>query len=240
MHFEISAELVLDQPFLWVALWELKLSSPQSATRKVGVSKEEVRMDVLIIAVLWVVNLGISFWNARAVGLCWVEAKHAGGYYQFMAWIGAIMAASGFTWCILIFAAIGAGMLGFLEPDAVVAALSLGYLILIPGILFAGYVIMLDSWARAYRERSWTNLGVAGYNTFANAYNTYHAISGVGQSFGNVSKFFSGSDRSSSKNSGALLVILLVVLALLAGILITAAIISHYAASEPLPARPRR
>jgi hypothetical protein len=45
-----------------------------------------------MIIFLWLLNLGISLWNAYAVGKVWVEAKHAGGGYRFMAWMGYLMA----------------------------------------------------------------------------------------------------------------------------------------------------
>jgi len=38
-----------------------------------------------MIFFIWILNLGISIWNAYAVGKVWVEAKHAGGGYRFMA-----------------------------------------------------------------------------------------------------------------------------------------------------------
>jgi hypothetical protein len=35
-------------------------------------------MDLLLIAVIWFGNLLISYWNARVVGLAWVETKRLG------------------------------------------------------------------------------------------------------------------------------------------------------------------
>jgi hypothetical protein len=64
----------------------------------------------LIAIILWLVNLGISIWNAVAVGRAWVESKHAGGI-----------------------------------------ALSVGYIVIVLGVLSSGAVIMLDSWVAALR-----------------------------------------------------------------------------------------
>jgi|GEM_PF-5353314 hypothetical protein len=36
------------------------------------------------IAVIWLINFGISIWNARVVGLIWVEAKQLGGFANFL------------------------------------------------------------------------------------------------------------------------------------------------------------
>ena len=51
----------------------------------------------LIAVILWCVNLGISIWNAYAVGGAWVESNHAGGFSRLVAWAGAVMSAFGFT-----------------------------------------------------------------------------------------------------------------------------------------------
>jgi hypothetical protein len=192
------------------------------------------------VVLIWVLNLGISFWNAYAVGRAWVETKHAGGWPHFMAWMGAIMSASGFTWCYLLLLALVAYWAEWLTTDQVGAMINLGYVLLIPGILFSGLMITVDSWAQAYRRRTLGSFGTAAYNTFAQIHNTYNAISGMGQAFRGLTAFFQGSGdsrRKDSDNSGAvLLVILLVLLALFGGILTTAAIIRRIAArGGPLP-----
>ena len=57
----------------------------------------EQQIPWFTIGFLWILNFGISWWNAYAVGVTWVETKNMGGYQRFMAWMGAIMSASGFT-----------------------------------------------------------------------------------------------------------------------------------------------
>lgn len=189
-------------------------------------------MALLFIFLILLLNLGISFWNAKAVGNAWVEAKHAGGWNYFMCWMGALMSALGFTYCYSIIAIFGAVAAGYLDIRAAEAALSLSYLLVIPGVLFAGYAIMLDSWARAYRERSIASVGIAGYNTFANIYNTYNAIKDVPDAWHNVTDFFKNSDD----DSGKALILLLVVAAALAGFITTYFIVTTTAANdEPLP-----
>jgi hypothetical protein len=197
-------------------------------------------MSFLLIALIWVVNFGISIWNAYAVGKCWVESKHAGGWPRFLAWMGAIMSASGFTWCYLILLALLAWYAGWLTQGQIEVALNLGYLLVIPGVLFSGLMITVDSWAAAYRRRTLASYGTAAYNTFAQISNTYYAVNDMGKAFRNVVGFFKGDSRngdSGKDNSNAvLLVILLVLLALAGGILTTAAIIHRLAASEgPVP-----
>ena len=45
-------------------------------------------MGHALFVLVWIMNFGISIWNAYAVGKVWVESKHAGGWHRFMAWIG--------------------------------------------------------------------------------------------------------------------------------------------------------
>lgn len=185
-----------------------------------------------MLVLMLLLNMGISLWNAYATGKAWVEAKYAGGWPRFMTWMGAIMAASGLSWCILIVLILGAVSLGKITPNWGEVGLDLGYILIIPGILFSGLMITVDSWARAFRTKKILDFGLAGYNSFAQIYNTYHAIQGMGPAFAKVfSAFFGGK----GKKSGATVVLFLVVIALGSGIIITAAIIHHVAASTPLP-----
>jgi len=185
-----------------------------------------------MLTLLIILNIAISLWNAYATGKAWVEAKYAGGWPRFMTWMGAVMAASGLSWCILILLILGAVGLGKLTPYWGEVGLDLGYILIIPGILFSGLMITVDSWARAFRTRKVLDFGIAGYNSFAQVYNTYHAIQGIGPAFGKVFEAFTG---GKDKKDGSTIVLILVVFALGAGILITAAIIHHVAASAPLP-----
>lgn len=211
-------------------------------------------MNYLIIVCIWLLNFGISVWNAYAVGSSWAETKTAGGWPRFMAWMGWIMSASGFSWCYLIVLAIGAHELGVpwfvdgqlqsltLPTRETIVAIQIGYLLIIPGILFSGVAIMLDSWARAWRERTFSNMGTAAWNTYAQIHNTYEAIHGFGDAFASVAEYFtsrkSSSDDDDDKNGGAILVLMLaiVALALLGGVLTTSAIVSVAAGRTALPA----
>jgi hypothetical protein len=195
-----------------------------------------------LFALVWVLNFAISIWNAYAVGKVWVEARVAGGWHRFMCWMGAVMSASGFTWCYLSFLALTAHHFQWLSEAQVEAALNLGYILLMPFILFAGYAITLDSWAQAFRRGGILNYGTAAWNTYASIHNTYSAWRNLGGAFTSLGNLFGGgskSERDRDKNSGgAIVVILLVIFALLAGVLTTAAIIRRVAATDPLPQPP--
>jgi hypothetical protein len=191
-----------------------------------------------LFALVWVLNFGISIWNAYAVGKVWVEARHAGGWHRVMCWAGAVMSASGFTWCYLSFLALSAHYFELLTEDEVRAALNLGYVLLLPFVLFAGYAITLDSWGQAYRSGGFRNYGVAAWNTYASIHNSYSAwrnLSGAFTSLGNTLRRRRSNRDSDSGSSPVVVVILLVGLALIGGILTTAAIIRRVAATSPLP-----
>jgi hypothetical protein len=199
-------------------------------------------VQYVLFALVWVLNFGISVWNAYAVGKVWVEARHAGGWHRFMCWMGAVMSASGFTWCYLSFLVLTAQYFQWITEEQTRAALNLGYILLIPFILFAGYAITLDSWVQAYRRGGFLNYGAAAWNTYATIHNTYSAWRNLGGAFSSLSGFFgggrSGKDRDSEGPNPVLIVILLVALALVGGVITTAVIIRRVAATDPLPPPP--
>jgi hypothetical protein len=198
-------------------------------------------MENLLIAFIWILNFAISWWNAYACGKVWAETKSAGGWPRFMTWMGAIMSASGFTWCFLIPMVLGANHFEWLNADATRVAFELGYIMIVPGILFSGLMITIDSWARAYRDGGVLNYGVAAYNTYAQIHNTMSAIETFGGAFKDVGSFmgkaFSGDSEDSAKGAAAFLAILLVVLAAAMGIILTFVIIRKSAAGEILLTR---
>jgi hypothetical protein len=201
-------------------------------------------VDYLLIGLVWLLNFGISLWNAYAVGKSWVEARAAGGWPRIMCWSGAVMSASGFTWCYLLLVGLAAYHFEVIDQAQLIVAFNLGYVLLIPGILLSGLMITLDSWARAFRQGGFLNYGVAVYNTYAQVHNTYRAITGLGDAFRSVRNFFgqgdSRSDRDNRSGSGWVAVVLLVALALAAGVLTTTFIIWKVAGSKPLPPPPTR
>ena len=199
-------------------------------------------MNGLLIGFIIVLNFALSWWNAYATGKAWAEAKHAGGWPRFMTWMGAIMADCGFTWSILASLVILLIKLTVLPEQYGVYALELGYVLIVPLILFSGLMITVDSWARAYREGGVLNYGIGAWNTYAQIHNTMSAINGFGPALKDLTDGLfggkGGRSSSSSKDEGqavlALVVILLVVFAAIMGTVLTVMIIKKAAASEPL------
>jgi hypothetical protein len=191
-----------------------------------------------MIVLIWFLNLVISAFNAWGCGKSWTETKHVGGWAHFMNWMGAIMSASGFTWCYTILACLLGGsithtvdgkVVPYLSPQQVEAVASAGYLIVIFPIIGSGIAIMIHSWRVFAERRSLGNGAVAGYNTFANAYNIYNAARGVPSAWEHVTKLFKGND-----SKGNTLVAAIALFALFAGVLTTYTIISTVARSTAM------
>ena len=208
---------------------------------------EPLHIPWLTVGFLLVLNFCISWWNAYAVGVSWVETKQIGGWPRFMNWMGAIMSASGFSWCYLVMLTCGfyyaqPYFIGdhkpYLNVKAVVAAFNIGYLVLIPGILFAGLMIWLDSLIQAWQRRDLSSFGVAAWNTYAQVHNTYSAYSGIGGAFDSVGDFLKGGDDDDDgKSVAVILVLVIVAMAIAGGVLTTWAIVSHFAGTRPIVER---
>lgn len=176
---------------------------------------------------IFMLNFGISWFNAWAVGKMWLESKATGGFQHFVTWCAAIMSACGFTWCYSFVLAFIAGSVPYhghplLAPKYVAGVIELSYLIIILPVIGSGIGITISSWQNFRRERNFANGAVAGYNTFAQIYNTVQAVRAVPAVFGDLGKLFKGGD---SKDSSIKLMILLVVLAVIGGIGTTFAIV---------------
>ena len=203
----------------------------------------------LILILVWALNFGISWLNARTVGLMWVETKILGGWQRFMAWMGAIMSASGFTWCYLIFGTLalyftqpawvrlfldeGETYAPMMDASFLEATLSLGYLIIIPGILFSGLMILIYSLIQAIKRKDLASGAVVGWNTFAQIHNTYSAMKGIPEAWKAVGKFV-GDSKGDGKGKLVILMIVLVIVCVFAGVMTTWGIINKYAGTRPL------
>ncbi len=193
-----------------------------------------------MLLLIWVLNLVISAFNAWGCGKTWNESKANGGLPHFMNWMGAIMSASGFTWCYMVIAAYIGSAVPLREVDGhrvplltshmVDVFCNLGYLMIIFPIIGAGIAITVHSWGVFWRRRTFGNGAIAGYNTFADAYNIYNAVRYVPGASRSVGNFFSGKDSDSDSDSQGI-VLALVLICLAGGILTTWAIIKSVAKS---------
>lgn len=175
-----------------------------------------------MLYLMLLLNFVISWFNAWSVGKSWIEAKSSGGWARALTWSGAIMSASGFTWVYLALLALIAQATGKVPHKYTDAALHLGYLAIILPIIGSGLVITAQSWAHYWRERTFTNAGFAGWNTFAQVYNMYEATSMIPESIKSIAGTFNDDDDSAPLTA---LVVLAVVGSLFAGILTAIVII---------------
>jgi hypothetical protein len=154
-----------------------------------------------------------------------------------MAWMGAIMSASGFTYCYLMFFAFGAYYLqafGFGEAQLKLT-MEIGFVVLVPGILFSGFAITLDSWHRAFREGGFLNYGTAVYNTWAQYHNTMSAVNGFGDALSDIFKNLKGGDDDNGSAALGIFCLIIVITAASLGIITTVVAIKKLSASHPLP-----
>jgi hypothetical protein len=182
-------------------------------------------MTALLIVFIWAVNFSISWWNAYYCGKSWADSKLTGGFPRLLVWCGAIMSASGFTWCYGILLAFIGQWIGKLTPEQVEGLLNATYLFVIIPIIGSGLIIWLNSVYVAYKRRSLLNIGVAGWNTFAQIYNLVSAFKNVPQAFSFLTKL------KSTDKKGYGLIILLGIFALIGGMLTTMVIIRKTAKS---------
>jgi hypothetical protein len=182
-----------------------------------------------IIYLLLIINFAISAYNAWVVGKSWADVKAIGSTWQKVVVASAfIMSGCGFTWCYLTLFGIIAIAFGILDLESIQAVLNLGYVVIILPVLGSGIAIWIDSVTTAYRRRDLGSIGTAAWNTFAQAHNTYSALTNLGPILKSLGSFFKG---GSSKGKGQILVVVLVIIALLLGF-ITTYIIAMKSASD--------
>ncbi|WP_294157602.1 hypothetical protein [uncultured Selenomonas sp.] len=189
-------------------------------------------MGMLLLVL--VLNLVISFFNARSVGRVWAESKAIGGWIRLVVWAGAIQSAIGFTYVYAFIVGYIAVSTGYLPAAMLGVLLNLMYVMIVVPLIGSAIIITIQSWITAARDRSLMNLGVAGWNTFATAYNTYNAVQSFGPALDSVQQGLGGVLGDGDSDDNAARVILLAAIVLLAGVLTTSVIIRRYEASLPV------
>jgi len=198
-------------------------------------------LAIITLGILFLVNLAISWHNAKVTGRLWAEAQAAGGWARFLVWCGAIMAACGFTDCYTIILSFIAHGLGYLPDKYLDLTFKLEYALTILPVLGTGLVIWANSLVNAWKERTLAHLGAAAWNTYAQLHNTYSAVRDLPGVIDDLFKGFSGKNSeggdwgSSDSDSGGkwlFLAVLIVLFALLAGVLTTVAIIKIEAGKQ--------
>ena len=195
-----------------------------------------------MIVLVLLVNGVISFMNARAAGNVWAESKGIGGWIRILAWCAAIQSAVGFSYIYVTILVYIANAFNIVSNNGLYFMTSLAYVFLIVPLLGTGFIITIHSWIQAAREKSLLAMGIAGWNTFATAYNIYSAVHSFGAAFhmasDGIANVFSGDDDGDRDEDS--MVLALAILALLAGIMTTKIIMNVYTGSLPVSAAVRK
>lgn len=119
-----------------------------------------------------------------------------------MVWAAAVMGTCGFAWCnLLIVGFLFSDHVGLLPAKYILhdkqleLLWNMGYVLIIFPILGSGLAIWADSIKQAYKNRDGLSIGVAGYNTFAMAHNTYEAAKFLPTAFEKIGKSLEDSDN---------------------------------------------
>lgn len=193
---------------------------------------------MLLLVLIMILNVGISFWNARVVGLMWPERKAHGTFMYLVILSAVVQSVFGFSMPILFGELWAATAWHLISPAFMKATVEGWYLFAILPLLGTGLIITIHSWMESYRERSFGNMATAAYNTVAQAHNMYSAVSGIGDAFKGLGDFFSSDDENAS-GAGIALLIAFVALSVLGGAFITYGVVQHYAGRMAIPARGR-
>lgn len=157
-------------------------------------------MILIVLLLLW--NFGISWLNCWFVGKTWAESKAIGGWVRLVTYAAAVMGACGFIWCnLLVVGWICSTHVGVLPhkyqlTDPYLELLwNMGYALIIFPVLGSGLAIWADSLKQAYKNRDGLSIGVAAYNTFAMANNTYEAAKFLPTVFEKIGNSLKDSDN---------------------------------------------
>ncbi|MGZ6375464.1 MAG: hypothetical protein ACXWPI_12185, partial [Ktedonobacterales bacterium] len=104
---------------------------------------------------------------------------------------------------------------------------SLGYLLIVFPVIGIGIVFTAQAWAAWWRQRTFGNLGVAGYNTAATIYNIRNAFDGVPWALKAVDKVF----NSKGKKDQAAWLVAIVITAVVGGVILDHLVVKASAAS---------
>ncbi len=185
-------------------------------------------MNYAILFLLMLLNTGISAWNAYAAGAYITESRVVGGWPRLIVWCGLVMSACGFSWVYLVIITLVAVSGGWLTLQEGKILFDLGYLALLLPILGSGLGIWAHSIMVAVRRRKLGDVGIAAWNTYAQAHNTWEAARHAPNALKEVVEFMKSDDADEAKGKVIALIIGLAILALSMGV-ITTALIARWA-----------
>ncbi len=175
----------------------------------------------MLFLLVILLNVAISWWNARIVGLSW---NYTAGWQRFLAWCGVVQSAVGFTMAYAVVLA-GIAIATHNAPQHFVKYLSdIVYLGLVIPAIGTGIAITIESIRIAFRQGGFANSAVATYNTLAEASNIWSAFHDAPKAL----KELSGGENSDEDNAAVKYALVVAACSLLAGVLTTALLVGHY------------
>lgn len=189
---------------------------------------------MLFLMFILILNIGISYLNARSAGKVWAESKALGGGIRLLTWCAAIQSAIGFSYVYVSILMVIVYKLHIISYSGILFMANLSYLFIIFPLVGSGVVITIQSWIQASREKSLGSMGVAAWNTFAQTYNMYYMVQNIGPAFNLVKDHFREIWDNDDDCDEDGVVVLLVIMALLGGVATTMLIMNVYTASLPV------
>ncbi|HSX02225.1 MAG TPA: hypothetical protein VLI05_02820 [Candidatus Saccharimonadia bacterium] len=185
-----------------------------------------------LMVLLIIVNGAISTFNAWYVGNVWPERQEMPWPLRWVVYASVTMSACGFTWCYLMAVGLATEALrsnqlpvlhyvNDIPPSAINALMSLGYLAIILPVIGSGLVITAHAWSVAWRRRSFSNVAVAGWDSFAQIYNVIEAVEFIPEALSSVVNFF----RSDDEEDWGYWVLVALLVLLIGGVLTTSLIV---------------
>lgn len=184
----------------------------------------------LILILAW--DFLISWGNAAYCGRYWSESKATGGSFRVYVVCGYIMAIAGFTmvygyivllilpYILQAFTKIQIDMAQFQQ-----LASDLIYVMVAVAVIPTGFIIWFRSVARAWKERTFSNIASAAYNTYAQLHNTISATREMPSALGRIAEaLFGGKKKKKGNEYIVVLAILVAILAVFGGYFTASAI----------------
>lgn len=189
---------------------------------------------MLAIIFLLLVNLLISWGNAKSAGRYWTESKELGGFFWLYVWIGYIMSIAGFTmvygYLLLVALPYILPLVRETSPETIMAIQQLAsdalYVLVCMAVIPTGFLVWFQSVANFWEKKTVPNAIAAGWNTYAQVRNTVTAAREMPSAIGRLAEaLFGGKGKKKADTYVILAAFFVVITAALAGFFTASAIL---------------
>jgi hypothetical protein len=186
----------------------------------------------LAFALLLVVNVVISFLNARAIGPVWRHRGEMGWGLWLVVWSAAVQSAIGFSLPVMLLELLGAYAAHWLPVGGAKLAFSVWYVMVVVPLVGTGITLTANALVAAWKRPSARNVAASAWNVAVTADDFHHLAPAVQHASSAIGDFdFSGGDDG----EGVLAIVVvvgIVVIGLFSGALITNWLIDAYSVPE--------